>query len=167
MNDPLSFMRHPSIPPVLGIPNTLPPHVIYKPNNQEINYKQNVIVRWLKLLLHRLLSGVDFLKSLNFFRSYSSFRNPTTTHRSASNYLSTVSPLPTGTTANHRSVTNKKKLSNTKVNEFVTLFVSTENNRRRVHVPVSQQLSKNVYLQHASLAKVDNKNRFYLLVFFS
>ena len=48
MNDPLSFMRHPSIPPVLGIPNTLPPHVIYKPNNQEINYKQNVIVRWLK-----------------------------------------------------------------------------------------------------------------------
>jgi hypothetical protein len=52
------FMRPPS-PPILGIPNagyahslssghTFPPQVIYKPNNQEINYKQNIMIRWLK-----------------------------------------------------------------------------------------------------------------------
>jgi hypothetical protein len=32
----------------LSVGNTLPPQVIYKPNNQEIHYKQNVIIRWLK-----------------------------------------------------------------------------------------------------------------------
>ncbi len=28
--------------------NTLPPQIIHKPNNQEITYRQNVMVRWLK-----------------------------------------------------------------------------------------------------------------------
>jgi hypothetical protein len=50
-------MRPPS-PPILGISSTssaqnLPlglnnPQVIYKPNNQEIVYKQNIMVRWLQ-----------------------------------------------------------------------------------------------------------------------
>ena len=54
VNDPTSFLRRPCSPPIHGIPdtsyfqNTLPPQVIYKPNNQEVHYKQNVIVRWLK-----------------------------------------------------------------------------------------------------------------------
>jgi hypothetical protein len=52
------YMRPPS-PPILDISNpglshslsmgnTYPSQVIYKPSNQEINYKQNIIVRWLK-----------------------------------------------------------------------------------------------------------------------
>jgi hypothetical protein len=50
-------MRPPS-PPILGVSNTnnlqnLPlsntnPQVIYKPNNQEVVYKQNIMVRWLQ-----------------------------------------------------------------------------------------------------------------------
>jgi hypothetical protein len=50
-------IRPPS-PPILGISNTnniqnLPlntanPQVIYKPNNQEVVYKQNIMVRWLQ-----------------------------------------------------------------------------------------------------------------------
>ena len=50
-------MRPPS-PPILGIPEAnnaqhLPidhsnPQVIYKPNNQEVVYKQNIMVRWLQ-----------------------------------------------------------------------------------------------------------------------
>jgi hypothetical protein len=32
----------------LSMGNTLPPQVIHKPNNQEITYKQNIIIRWLK-----------------------------------------------------------------------------------------------------------------------
>ncbi len=28
--------------------NTLPPQVIYKPSNQDITYKQNIYIRWLK-----------------------------------------------------------------------------------------------------------------------
>jgi len=49
----------PSSPPVINVSdgrlaqslslgNALPPQVIYKPNNQEITYKQNVMIRWLK-----------------------------------------------------------------------------------------------------------------------
>lgn len=52
-------LTRPSSPPIFGMfdaglmqnfaaGNTLPPQVIYKPNHQEINYKQNVIIRWLK-----------------------------------------------------------------------------------------------------------------------
>ena len=51
------FMRPPS-PPILGISGTNSAHnlsigdnnpqVIYKPNNQEIVYKQNIMVRWLQ-----------------------------------------------------------------------------------------------------------------------
>ncbi|CAF1231640.1 unnamed protein product [Adineta ricciae] len=55
----IPFIQRPPSPPILTIPNTgyipnysfnnsLPPQVIYKPNNQEITYKQNVYVRWLK-----------------------------------------------------------------------------------------------------------------------
>jgi hypothetical protein len=52
--DPTSFLRRPPSPPILGFPdtryaqNTLPPQVIYKPSNQELQYKQKVIIRWLK-----------------------------------------------------------------------------------------------------------------------
>ena len=53
------FLTRPSSPHIFGISdaglgqnfalgNTLPPQVIYKQNNQEINYKQNVIIRWLR-----------------------------------------------------------------------------------------------------------------------
>ena len=49
----------PSSPPIIGgsglglthslsMGNNLPPQVIYKPNNQQITYKQNIMVRWLK-----------------------------------------------------------------------------------------------------------------------
>ncbi|CAF0895466.1 unnamed protein product [Adineta ricciae] len=59
MGGSVPFIQRPHSPPILTIPNTghipnyslnnsLPPQVIYKPNNQEINYKQNVYVRWLK-----------------------------------------------------------------------------------------------------------------------
>lgn len=52
------LMQSPS-PPVINIPNagcvqnipscnTLPPQVIYKPSNQDITYKQNIFIRWLK-----------------------------------------------------------------------------------------------------------------------
>ena len=50
-------MRPPS-PPILGFsdmnnPQNVPlgnanPKVIYKPNNQEVVYKQNIMVRWLQ-----------------------------------------------------------------------------------------------------------------------
>ncbi len=69
INGPTQFLMRPPSPPVINISdaglaqslslgnafpsnlsmgNTLPPQVIYKPNNQEINYKQNVMIRWLK-----------------------------------------------------------------------------------------------------------------------
>jgi hypothetical protein len=52
------IMRPPS-PPIIGIPNTgyhqsysmgntLPPQVIYRPSDQDVKYKQNIIVRWLQ-----------------------------------------------------------------------------------------------------------------------
>jgi hypothetical protein len=44
------IMRPPS-PPIIGIPNGSNinnPQVIYKPNNQEVVYKQNIMVRWLQ-----------------------------------------------------------------------------------------------------------------------
>jgi hypothetical protein len=44
--------NRPSSPPVLGVPNannpTGNPQVIYKPNTQEVVYKQNIMVRWLQ-----------------------------------------------------------------------------------------------------------------------
>jgi hypothetical protein len=58
MNRSTSQSMRPPSPPILGISNTnnpsnLPignsnPQVIYKPNNQEVVYKQNIMVRWLQ-----------------------------------------------------------------------------------------------------------------------
>jgi hypothetical protein len=58
MNRSSSQSMRPPSPPILGVSNTsniknLPlsntnPQVIYKPNNQEIVYKQNIMVRWLQ-----------------------------------------------------------------------------------------------------------------------
>ncbi len=59
MSGPTQFLSRPPSPPVFSVPNaglaqslslgnTHPSQVIYKPNNQEITYKQNVMIRWLK-----------------------------------------------------------------------------------------------------------------------
>lgn len=45
---PIFGMSDPGLVQNLAFGNHLPPQVIYKPNNQEINYKQNVIIRWLR-----------------------------------------------------------------------------------------------------------------------
>lgn len=58
-NGSVPFMTNPSSPPIINISdagfvqdlppgNTLPPEVIYMPNNQPVTYKQNIMVRWLK-----------------------------------------------------------------------------------------------------------------------
>lgn len=56
---PSQLFARPQSPPIFGFPdaglahslsmgNSLPPQIIHRPNNQEITYKQNVMIRWLK-----------------------------------------------------------------------------------------------------------------------
>jgi hypothetical protein len=45
---PIFGLSNPGLSHSLSVGNALPPQVIYKPNNQEINYKQNIFIRWLK-----------------------------------------------------------------------------------------------------------------------
>jgi hypothetical protein len=100
-------------------PNTNP-QVIYKPNNQEVVYKQNIMVRWLQpptppppapiiirgKFLH-LLNRNEFLLSN---RSSSSDTN-STTYR-----LPTSASLSTNTTTNYRKVKKNNVLSSSRKN---------------------------------------------------
>ena len=119
---PMCF-RPPS-PPILGISdvgfvpnlplgNTLPPQVIYKPSNQEINYKQNVIIRWLKPPTPPPPAPIIIRGKFPFiwrlFRqrkksiSFQSINSMSTGNTSA-NYLSTSSTMSSHTTTDYRSV---------------------------------------------------------------
>lgn len=100
--------------PNLSFDNTLPPQVIYKPNNQEINYKQNVIIRWLKpptppppapIIIRGEFSSFAIYFEKEKSVSYQ-YRNSKSTRNSSTNHLSTNSTMSSNTTSDYCSVDN-------------------------------------------------------------
>ena len=110
-------MRPPS-PPILGISDTHMvqnsalsngnPQIIYKPNNQEVVYKQNIMVRWLQpptppppapIIIRGALQVTQRTLSPTFL-----CRNPRSRRNATANRVPTNASVSTNTAAHHCSV---------------------------------------------------------------
>ena len=139
MTGSISQSTQPPSPPILDIPNrqgapivpmsNADPQVIFKPNNQEVVYKQNIMVRWLQpptppppapiVIRGKTCIMMTKINHNSFYnRSSTSPRNSTT------NYMSTNASMSKNTTTDYYQVLTKIYFSLMKI-EFLKRKTAT------------------------------------------
>lgn len=112
-------LARPPSPPVFGVPdmsdiqrgslNDTKPQVVYKPNNQEVVYKQNIMVRWLQPPTPPppapiIIRGKDFMVCWQKYVCNVSRRGSSTCSTTTTHHLSTNGSMSTNTTTDYYQV---------------------------------------------------------------